>query len=71
MTMEFDKRSNGCARNLNDGKLLDRLTGEDIVAQELKYHRSFSAVLYNTEMAFIATTTKESKYQSLEKKNTL
>ena len=35
MTMELDQKLNECARNLNDGKLLARLTGGDIVAQEL------------------------------------
>ena len=40
MTTELDKRLNECARNLNDGKLLARLTAGDTVTQELKYHRS-------------------------------
>ena len=34
MTMELDQQLNECARNLNDGKLLARLSGGDVVAQE-------------------------------------
>ena len=67
MTMELDQRLNECARNLNDGQLLARLTGGDIVAQELKYHRSCLTDLYNRERAHIATIAKESKDQSREK----
>ena len=65
--MELDQRLNECARNLNDGKLLARLTGGDIVAQELKYHRSSLTALYNREKAHIATIAKESINQSREK----
>ena len=67
MTMELDKRLNECARNLNDGKLLARLTGGDIVAQELKYHRSCLTALYNRERANPVTVAKERKEQSGEK----
>ena len=49
MTIELDQRLNECALNLNDGKLLVRLTGGDIVAQELKYHRSCLTALYNRD----------------------
>ena len=67
MTMELDKRLNECARNLNDGKLLARRTGGDIVAQELKYHRSCLTALYNRERAHLVTVAKERKEQSREK----
>ena len=67
ITMELDQRLNECARDLNDGKLLARLTGGDIVARELKYHRSCLTALYNRERAHIATIAKESKDQSREK----
>ena len=69
MTMKLDQRLNECARNLNDGKLLAKLTGGDIVAQKLKYHRSCLTALYNNrERAHIATIAKESNDQSSEKK---
>ena len=72
MAMKLDQRLNECACNLNDGKLLAKLTGGDIVAQKLKYHRSCLTALYNNrEGAHIATIAKESKDQSLEKKYTL
>ena len=64
MTIELDQRLNGYARNLNDGKLLVRLTGGDIVAQELKYHRSCLTALYNRERVHIATIAQQSKDQS-------
>ena len=67
MAMELDQRLNECARNLNDGKLLARLTGGDILAHELKYHRSCLTALYNRERGHIATIEKESKDQSQEK----
>jgi len=49
MTMDLDKRLNECARNLNDVRLMARLSGGDIVAQELKYHRFCLTALYNRE----------------------
>ena len=67
MTMELDKRLNECARSLNDGKLLARLTGGDIVTQELKYHRSCLTALYNRVRAHPVTVAKERKEQSREK----
>jgi hypothetical protein len=53
MTMALDKRLNECARTLNDGKLLARLSGGDVVAQELKYHCQCLTALYNRERAFL------------------
>lgn len=38
MTIQLYKILNECARNLNDGKLLARLSAGDAVVQELKYH---------------------------------
>ena len=49
MTMKLDKRLNDCAQNLNEGKLLARLSGGYVVAQEFKYHSSCLAALYNKE----------------------
>ena len=51
MTIELDRRLNECARNLEDGKLLATLSGGDVVAQELKYHRNCLRALYNRERA--------------------
>jgi hypothetical protein len=40
MTKQLDKWLIECARNLNDGKLMAALSGDDVVAQELKYPSS-------------------------------
>ena len=61
MTMKLDKRLNECAQNLNDGKLLARLSGGDAVAQELKYHSSCLAALYNKERAYLTVLENEKK----------
>ena len=71
MTMELDQRLIECAFNLKQGQLLARLTGGDIVAQELKYHMSCLTALYNRERTHIATIAKESKGQSREKETYL
>lgn len=65
MTTQLDKRLNECARtgNLNDGKLLAILSGGDVVAQELKYHRACLTVLYNKERTVL------SKYESENNKS--
>lgn len=39
MTMNLNKRPQECAKALNDGKLLAKLSGGDAIAQDLKYHR--------------------------------
>ena len=67
MTMELDRRLNECARNLNDGGMLARLTGGEIVAQELKSHRSCLTALQNRERTHIETIAQESKDKSREK----
>ena len=64
MTMELDKRLNECAKNLNDGKLLARLSGGDVVAQELKYHRLCLTALYNRERSYLTTIDNEKKGQT-------
>ena len=63
MTLGLTQRLDACAYNLNDGQLLARLSGGDIVAQELKYHRSYLTVLYNRDRVHIATIAKENKGQ--------
>lgn len=47
MTMNLSQRVNECARTLNDGKLLAKLSGGDAIAQELKYHPACLAGFYN------------------------
>ena len=46
-TMKLNERLNQCARILNDGNLIARLSGGDVVAQELKYHTNCLASLYH------------------------
>jgi len=46
MTMNVNKRINECARTLNDGKILAKLSGGDVVALELKYHPACLVALY-------------------------
>ena len=67
MTLELDERLNECAKNLNDGKLLAVLSSGDIVAQELKYHRSCLTTLYNRERAFLSTLECEKNQTSSDK----
>lgn len=50
-TKGLDKRLRECAETLGDGKLLARLTGGDIIAQEFKYHGVCLSALYNRERA--------------------
>jgi hypothetical protein len=58
MTMQLDERLHKCAQALNDGKLLTKLSGGDVVAHEMKYHPTCLAILYNRERA---VTTKNEK----------
>ena len=51
MTMQLNERLNQCARTLNNGKLLAKLSAGDVVAQELKYHPRCLTDLYNSERA--------------------
>ena len=53
MTMKLNKRVNECAKTLNDGRLLVKLSAGDVVAQELKYHGACLADLYNRERAHL------------------
>jgi hypothetical protein len=55
MTKQLDKWLIECARNLNDGKLMAGLSGDDVVAQELKYHYFCLTALYNKERAYLLT----------------
>ena len=53
MTMKLNKKINDCAKTLNDGKLLAKLSAGDVIAQELKYHPACLVDLYNRERAFL------------------
>ena len=61
MTIDLDKRLNECARNLNDGKLLALLSGGDVIAQEIEYHKACLTCLKITECCTenIAIVTEE------------
>ena len=47
MTMLLNERVNNCARLLNVGRILEKLSDRDVVAQELKYHPTCLIGLYN------------------------
>ena len=64
--MTLNDRLKECAKTLNDGKLLARLSGGDIVAQEFKYHLSCLTMLYNKERAHLSAIKKQSQGQSKE-----
>ena len=64
--MTLNDRLKEYARNLKDGKLLARLSGGDIVAQEFKYHLSCLTGLYNKERAHLSAIKKQSQGQSRE-----
>ena len=51
MTQQLNDKVNECALTLSDGKLLAKLSGGDVVAQELKYHPACLAALYNRKRA--------------------
>ena len=67
MMMDLDKRLNKCARNLNDIRLMTRLSGGDIIAQELKYHCSCLTTLYNRERAHLLSQSNQEKMATREK----
>jgi hypothetical protein len=49
MTMQLNDRLNQYAQNLQDEKLLAKLSVGDAVAQELKYHAGCLTALYSRE----------------------
>lgn len=61
MTMKLNDRLNQCARNLNHGSLLAKLSAGDVVAQELKYHSSCLVCLYNEERAHLNAIKQENR----------
>lgn len=64
MTMQLNKRVNECAQYLNDGKLLAKLSGGDVVAQELKYHTACLTGLYNRERTLQLALEKDKCHSS-------
>ena len=52
-------RINECAKTLNDGKLLAKLSGRDVIAQELKYHSACLVALYNEEQDYLRVQDQE------------
>ena len=66
MTRHLDKRLTECAQNLNDGRLLAKLSGGDAIAQELKYHVMCLADLYNRERTYFRSTKRQEQEQTLE-----
>lgn len=60
MTMKLNDRVKGCAKTLNDGNLLAKLSGGDVVAQELKYHPACLVALYNKERDYLRVQEQES-----------
>jgi len=61
MTMQLNERLNQCAKTLNHGKLLAKLSAGDVVAQEMKYHPRCLVELYNLERAYLNAVKQEEK----------
>lgn len=68
MTMKLNKRVNECARRLNDGKLLAKLSAGDVVAQEVKYHPSCLVALYNRERTYLNAQHHDSSKEHISRK---
>ena len=68
MTMKLNKRLNKCAKTLNDGKLLAKLSAGDVVAQELKYHPACLVAVYNRERAHLNAQEQKKAEELLPKK---
>ncbi|CAE1315730.1 unnamed protein product [Acanthosepion pharaonis] len=58
MTERLNEHLNQCARTLNDGKLLAKLSGGDVVALEVKYHLRCLQKLYDAERAYLNSLEK-------------
>lgn len=56
MTMNLNNRLNECARNLNDRRLLAKLSAGDAIALELRYHLECLTDLYNRERSHLRAT---------------
>ena len=69
MTLKLNQKINECAKTLNDGKLLAKLSAGDVIAQELKYHPACSVALYNRERAFLNAQKQKKAEETLQGKN--
>ena len=56
--MKINTRLHQCATNLQDKKLLAKLSAGDVVAQEIKYHGGCLKALYNKEWAHLSSLKK-------------
>eukprot|EP00745_Piridium_sociabile_P026549 TRINITY_DN4240_c0_g1_i3.p1 TRINITY_DN4240_c0_g1~~TRINITY_DN4240_c0_g1_i3.p1 ORF type:complete len:1496 (-),score=398.92 TRINITY_DN4240_c0_g1_i3:837-5324(-) len=68
MTMKLNKKINECATTLNDGKLLAKLSAGDVVAQDMKYHPTCLAALYNRKRAYLNTQRQKETEEVLQGK---
>ena len=57
-TKDLEKRLREVAETLEDGKLLARLTGGDVIAQQFKYHRTCLTARYNKERSNVNNLAK-------------
>lgn len=69
MTMKLNKKINDCAKTLNDGKLLAKLSAGDVIAQELKYHPACLVALYNRERAFLNVQKQKNAEDTLQRQD--
>ena len=60
----MNDKVNECALTLSDGKLLAKLSGGDVVTQELKYHPACLAALYNRKRAYLKAIGQEHSDES-------
>ena len=68
MTMTLNKKINECATTLNDGTLLAKLSAGDVVAQDMKYHKTCLAALYNRKRAYLNTQRQKETEEVLQGK---
>ena len=58
-TKGLDLKLRECAEILSDGKLLAKLTGGDVIAQEFKYHHACLCALYNRKRSYLRSLEKD------------
>jgi len=65
MTMQLNRKLNECAKTLNDGRLLAKLSAGDAIAQELKYHTTCLTGLYNKERGQMRALERQKRSQGI------
>jgi len=65
MTMQLNRKLNECAKTLNDGRLLAKLSAGDAIAQELKYHTKCLTGLYNKERGHMRALERQKRSQGI------